>query len=217
MEGEILKVATIGQAEGQEIVSIFYFDPLGAPAGLAGDATFRSQFGELWDTRFKQIMDPLLSADYAGTEHSITVVNVRNETISDYAVIVPNTAVGEVAGGSDTVAMCAIVGQRCGAYSTGPGIRVPKKSYLALGPLASANIGDQGLLLWNVSEKQSVVNLCRTPLDGLTGEIEGITFRLVRVGVPNKDNIPGVGIVQDAIVRPYTRPRESRLFSANGR
>lgn len=217
MEGEIWKIATIGQAEGQEIVSIFYFSTGSLPAEESWNHANMREIAELWDARFKAVMDPLLSADYVGTEHSVTVVNVRNETISDFAETIANSAVGEVAGGSDTVALAAIVAQRCTAYSSGPGIRVPKKSYLALGPLASANIGDNGLLLWNTSEKASVATMCFTPLVGITGDMLGETFRPVRVGVPNQDNIPAVGVVAAAQVREYTRPRKSRLFRANGR
>jgi hypothetical protein len=215
-EGEIIKVATIGTAEGQEIVNITYWQSDLAVGGVM-DPVIRAEFVEMWDTRWKTTMDPLLSADYVGVEHVATVVNVRNEALDTYPVIVPNTAAGEVAGGSDTVGLAAIVAQRCTAYGVGPGIRTPKKSYLVLGPIASANIGDSGLLLWNEAERETVTDMCWQPIVGAGGEINGVEFLPVRVGVPNTADIPAAGYVQTALVRQYTRPRKSRLYRANGR
>lgn len=212
MPNQFVKIATIGEAEGQEIVNIFYFVPDDELSDLPLSVIERVDLGAQWNVAFDTTMSPLLSADYVGREHQLTTVNLANETISDFAVSLPNTCQGSVAGGSDTVALAAIVGQQCVAYGTGPGIRVPKKSYLALGPLASANIGDEGLLLWNSAERQSVVNMCYGTRDTQTA-----VWSPVRVGVLNAAGVPAVGRVVSAIVRQYCRPRKSRLFRANGR
>ena len=217
MANEILKVALVGLAEGQEIVNIFYYAPSDILSGWALSPVAREEFYAEWMPMVKAVLDPLLSADYVGSEVYMSAVTVSNTEAGGYPSIFPNTVAGEVAGGSDTVALAAIVAQRCREYAAGPGIRVPKKSYLAFGPLASANVGDNGLLLWNDAEKATVVDLCSANVELSEGESAPLIWSPVRVGVLNQDNIPAVGYVETALVRQYCRPRKSRLFRANGR
>jgi len=217
MANELLKVAVIGEAEGQEIVSILYYSPSDLLSGWPMAVVAREEFHAQFMPALKTVMDPLLSADYVGLEVQYSAVTQSNTDAGGFMSSMPNTIVGEVAGGSDTVALAAIVGFQCLAWAVGPGIRVPKKSYVALGPIASANIGDNGLLLWNAAEKLTVTNFMKANVTVEGGESGPLVWSPVRVGVPNKDNIPAVGYVAGAIVRQYTRPRKSRLFRANGR
>lgn len=207
------KVAIIGEASGQEVVNILYYAPNAVAPAQPLDPTERNILASSVIAEVVPSLLTVLHSSYTLRELQVTAVDENNETTSDYAVVQPATGAGGHGGGADSAGIAAIVGFQCSYPFTGApvGVRVPKKSYLAIGPMASESVGDDGAVLLSALEQEALIANLALYLDG-----DANNWIPVRVGV-NGPNGPAVGKVDGAVVRPYVRPRKSRLKRANAR
>jgi len=204
------KAALVGTFEGQAIVNVLYYGgddygpfPEWSPL-IAGD------LGLTLATQLVPDYLDCMCTGYTLTSVSVTGVNARGVTISDYAVDYPVGDPGTIAVDTEGQAQVAIVGFR--TLTTGDAARNVKRSYLALGPLTqSAQNAGGAISAGFLSASDPFVTLLASPLDGVAA-----SYGPVRIGRTVDPAPIAIGRVLDATVRPYASFRKSRKRRPSG-
>lgn len=212
--GKYAKVALIGQCQGQEVVNILYFTEESGDPAIAADPAERAILGAEVMTTLLPLFAEQLSNFYTTTEIQVSCVNEAN--VYDpytYTVYVPAAQVGVATGAISGAGECGIVGFQCSYPFAGApvGLRVPKKSYLAYGPMVNDDIDNDGAVLWSFDGKANIAAALTDPLNA-----GGTIWLPIRIGVDGP-NGPAIGKVDGVIFRPYKSSRESREVRPNGR
>lgn len=210
-----IKLAIIANCLDQEIVNVLYYAPTVVDPASALDPLERASFLTEFEADPLTVFVAGMYDQYEVTELQATAVNESNETTSDYAVVRAVSVNGANGGPADSLGLAMIIGFQCSYPFTGApvGVRVPRKSYIAYGPMVSSFIDNDGGIL--------VPTLVKTSIGAsLTASVlaDTNTWMPVRVGVVGPESgTPAVGKVDSVIFRPYARPRKSRMKRANGR
>lgn len=209
-----IKLAIVGQSLGQEVVAVLYYAETSGDPDEALSPTVRTEFGEGFASAQLQDYVAGLSNQYEVTELQVSAVNEDNEVTSNYTVFVPDSTSGIRTGALDGVANVGVIGFQVSYPFLGApvGLRVPKRSYLAYGPIQSGDIGDNGAMLWATA--------FTTPIQSaLTSQVTvtGSTWMPIRIGVPNNLGVSAIGKIEGIIFRPYSSDRRSRRQRPNGR
>lgn len=204
------KVSILGTAAGQDITNILYYSA-GTPDTLTWDAGVAADLGQsVLDAWIEQIV-ALMPNAYTLTGADVSMVNEDGEVTSPYTVSVADTAVGAQGGAIATAGMCAIVKFNCEPATLLNTHPVPKRSYIAVGPLSEAQVDPDGTLT-----VQAAYQTAATPAF-TQGHLIGLQeFEPYRVGRTVGIVPAGVGKVVGAVVRPFSSFRRSRLRAPSG-
>jgi len=201
---QFYKVVAEGLAGDQTITNIFNFVN-DATDTAAFDPAVMGDLAQSFDEQVLSVICSGLSVAYVGQQITVSVVDEDNLVVSPYEVFVPSEQVGAVSGATGGYDKVAIYAFRVGPFTPNPATRVPKRSYVALGPLSIAHVADDG----EYTASGTIRNNIRAALSGV---VEGnlAAFRPVRVGRPSNGSVPAWGYVVDTIARPNTSNRDSR-------
>ncbi len=211
------KVVIKGTASGQEINNILYYAPL-VPGTETFEEDVAAALGPAVTGAWKTHMLPLLSSNYALQGADVSMIDEDGGILSPFVVSTPDSGAGGSATAPETMGMCYIAKFNCTPVAEVAPHPVPRRSYLAIGPITADAAGASGLV---------------TGLAGLSASftaaftqghlISGTLFYPYRVGrtyPPSTANpegtLAGVGRVHSIILRPYVSFRRSRLFSPTG-
>jgi hypothetical protein len=210
---DYIKLALVGTAQGQEIVNIFYYAETNGDTTKALDPDIRLELAQYFDGTTLPSFVQQISNFYAATELQVSAVNELNQATSNYTVFFPSSESGAVSGDVDGVGQVGIIGFQVSYPFVGAAVgqRVPKKSYIAYGPLVSADVGNGGLIEWDGLVSDDIASALK---DTIT--LSDSAWHPIRIGT-NVDGVGALGWVENVIFRPYVRPRKSRMVRANGR
>lgn len=206
-----------GLALTQEINNILFYGPA-IPLNETFDPAVAEELGEKVGAAWIASVLPVLTNVYTLDSVDVSMVNEDGETISPYIVTVATPGGGIVGEAVDTVAQVMIAKFNCTPSSTTPTHPVPRRSYIAIGPLVASQIG-QGGALTSQAAMQAAVAPAVTQ-GHLVSATEYLPYRIGRTEAPSTTNpegtIAGVGRVVAVTVRPYSSFRRSRLTSPTG-
>lgn len=211
------KVALRGVAAGQEIINVLYYAPIdpSSEAFIEADA---SDLGAAVNAAWKAEIMPALASTYVFQGSDVSMVDEDGRILSPYVVSVSDTGNGADATAPETVGMVLIAKFNCTPVSQVPGHDVPRRSYLAIGPVSSAVMGASGLVA-SPSSYTSIFTDAFTQ-GHLINTLLYYPYRIGRTKTATAEdpNPPpaGVGRVHSVVCRPYVSFRRSRLFSPTG-
>lgn len=211
------KVVLRGVAAGQEINNILYYSPID-PSFISFLEADASDLGAAVNAAWKNQVFGVLASTYAFQGCDVSMVDENGEILSPYVVSVPDTGNGGDAIAPETVGMVLIAKFNCTPVSQVAPHPVPRRSYLAIGPITAAQGGASGLV-----DTPSNKTTAFTAAFAGSHLINGTIFYPYRVGrttAPSAENpdgtLAGVGRVHSVVCRPYVSFRRSRLFSPTG-
>lgn len=207
----IVQVIIKGTAAGQEIRNILYF---GGPAGETVEivssvqlAAFLFAFGEAFDG----VWGLGLANSYNAYELEAKVLDIRGVVADFPPEILPVDWDGLRSDATDTQGLYAVINMKNTAVGS-EGARSLRRSYLAYGPLVNLDVGADGALQ---AALISEVNSLLPVLDDVVSD--GVNeYWPVRLGRTKDPDIPALGLVSVAILRPYASFRRSRLRRPTG-
>lgn len=204
------KAVVQGTALGQEINNILYYSTL-APDALGWDAGVAADLGQSIADAWVETALPLLPTEYQFEGVVMSMVNEDGVTTSPYTVPVSDTGTGASASAIGTVAQVLIYKFNCDPVTLINPHPVPRRSYVAFGPMLESQINPNGQIATPAG--------FQTMGDALftQGHLIGATEYLPhRVGRTVGSTSAGVGRVVNGIVRPFSSFRRSRLFKPTG-
>lgn len=211
------KVLLRGVSQGQEINNIIYYAPL-APLNETFEELVATDLGEAVNAAWKSTCMTLISNQYAFQGSDVTMVDENGDILSPFVVSVSDTGAGGQTSAIDGPGRVIIAKFNCTPVSQASGHPVPRRSYLAIGPIAGDAIGTTGILLNQVAWQAQV-----TPMLTQGHLISGTEYLPYRVGrtTGGTESQPtvvpaGVGRVHSVVARPYTSFRRSRMASPTG-
>jgi hypothetical protein len=195
---------------GQEFINVLYYvdDATGtATFDTARMGELANELDDLWEA------GPCLNlpTGYVGEQVSVVLVDDQNETISPFAVEATASFAGNGTVSLATAAACAVIGFRVGPMAEGQTDPTPKRSYIAVGPLAESIVADNGLIGLTTMQQEAFMGDLAAVIVGSLGD-----YRPCRVGRGRADLQPSYGEVVDTIFRPYASFRRSRLIRPSG-
>jgi len=194
---------------------VLYYALDGVTGAGAPDPTTRQALLTAFATNQLANYTALLTANYTATELQATCVNHLNEVNPlTYTVSLAVDQDGPLGGEQDGAANVGIIGFQLSpdVVDAPPGLRLPKRSYIAYGPLPSSMIANDGSTLWVSPGRGEMEEALTSPLAVLDGDALPI-----RIGVPNEVGVGAIGTVQSVIFRPFSSDRKSRRRRPNGR
>lgn len=205
------EVTIIGTAQGQVINNVLYYlRDVGVP-GLFDQAEAIAVGDAALDNWVANVL-PSLSSSYALQGCNVDFIDENRTSLAPFLQGRSRSGAGGSAGTLDTPALVMIVSFQTTFIASGTGLRNPRRSYLALGPLNNAQVGDGGALALTAGEIIDVTDALEASLTLSTGP----TLPPARVGTDNADGEPSAGIIASATIRPYASFRRSRLRPASG-
>lgn len=201
---QFYKVVAEGLAQDQVVSNIFYYVNDSTDTALF-DTAVMGDLATAFDEQVLGVMCSGISTEYVGSQITVSVVDEDNTVVSPYEVFVGSEQVGAVSGATPGVGSCAIYGFRVGPFGPNPATRVPKRSYIALGPLSIAHIAADGEYTASGTIRNNITL-------ALSSVVEGVLagFRPVRVGRPSGGSVPSWGYVVGSVSRPNVSSRKSR-------
>lgn len=214
---DFYKVTISGSSTGQIINTMLY-------AGRADEGTIEmteAAFQDLAQEVETQILPPYLAAissTYTANYVKVETVNEVGSITSPYSLEYAVTGSGAQGGGLSGAQAVAILGFKCVEHSVGQSYRIPKRSYIAFGPISEEDIADdQSLTSAYVSTALTPLAAALQNFSAVVGA-NGWLVSAMRVGVANSATPPvgAAGRVSTVVVRPYSSIRRSRMRRATG-
>jgi hypothetical protein len=156
-------------------------------------------------------MKDLMLQDYNLASITVLAYSNGSSLLSDTPFVLPVAEAGNVAGASNGPATCCILKANL-EPSFGPGIGLPKRGYLALGPLNDASIGNTGLI--GASDVADWNSLGQVLAANLVTTLPASVFFPIRVKITRVLGvITSIGYkdVSDWTCNPIAKFRRSRL------
>jgi hypothetical protein len=200
-----------GSYAGQSVVNLLYYgNDAGETIGSI-DGFFLSAFGAEWAEAYAAEWASRMVEGYSLDSLSIRAVNAQGVVISDVTQVITVGEDGAAGAGTDGAFVTTII-----SFSTerveSEGTRALKRSYLAVGPVASGYVDNDGALsLAGVSNYAALLPVVTGPVS--VGFIECNPVRIGRTVAPET---PAVGLVLGAALRPYVSTRKSRKRRPSG-
>lgn len=198
------KVVAEGLAGDQVVDNIFFYVDESTDTA-AFDPAKMGDLALAFDEQVLGVMCTGLSTEYAGQQITVSVVDESNVVTSPYEVFVGSDQVGAVSGATPGFGACAIYGFRVGPFGPNPAARVPKRSYIALGPLSIAHVAPDGEYTASGTIRNNITLALASVVEGVLG-----SYRPCRVGRPSGTSVPSWGYVVGSVSRPNTSNRKSR-------
>lgn len=197
-------------AGGQGINNILYYEAAGTPEIPWDPATALALAEDVRDAWITNGM-PSLTSTTTLTGVAVRALNQLREVISTFTQNVSASTVGSVVASVDTPATVAIIGFQLIAAGLPEFPRVPKRSYIALGPISSNWIADNGVVTIPVANRDLLTALLTQ------GHAPNATpMNAVRLGTPNELGQPSLGVISGVLYRPFASFRRSRLTPPTG-
>jgi hypothetical protein len=145
----------------------------------------------------------------------VSMIDEYNQNRGFYDIEYPVSHPGYLTFALDGYGPAAILAFTCDPINAAQAYRVPKHTYVAIGPVPGTYILDDGML------NGAYTTLMETLGDAIAAfnYIDSQTswqMTGIRVGRPNKDSIGAAGEIVDSIARPYVSNRRSRMISPRG-
>lgn len=211
------KVLLRGAAVGQEINNILYYAPL-IPVNEEFNESDAEGLGEAVGAAWLAQIVPLLSGIYNFEGTDVSMVDETGAILSPFVVSVPGTGSGVSGNNVDGPGNVLIAKFNCTPVAEAAGHPVPRRSYLALGPLVTESIGTSGLIVGQ--ENWQTACAAAFTQGHLVNAVSFVPYRIGRQGPPTAEEPAGrpagVGRVHSIVARPYASYRRSRLFSPTG-
>lgn len=206
----IYECAVTGEAFGEEIINVLYYANL-SPTNNGWDPARASALGEAVGTAWFNNAKGTLPTQYTLQSVKVRGLDYNRNVVSTYTIEVPASGAGTRSFSMAGAGPVGII-----AFQTGPAAefeaeRVPRRSYIAIGPLTDAQVMDDGKVLWSAQEKTDLTALLTQ--GHLAG---GVNMVPVRLGVPNSLGQPAIGAVDGVLFRPFASFRRSRMVSPKG-
>lgn len=218
------QLTTVGEYYGQEVVNVHWYRSITAYGAFLDriavcQALAAEYIENIWNSRAPAYVGGYGLRDLMSDEFTFQELRVQawDDSIVAFTsdpVIVPMGQTGLVSGGTNGSAPCAIFHANL-APAAGPGIGLPKRGYLAIGPIMDAYIGADSQLnafamehFQEVADRLSLSMFTELPPD----ELEPIRVRLTRVAGVVTDI--GYKNVSSWVVQPLAKFRRSRLPEA---
>ncbi len=211
------KVVIRAVCVGQEINNILYYAPID-PSNEEFNEEDAEDLGNAvasaWGTQFF----PHLPAVYTLQGTDVSMIDETGETISPFVVSTSNSGTGTNPGSADGPGACIILKFNCTTVVQATGHSVPRRSYIAVGPVPTEAIGTSGLIsslpAWQTAAESALTQ------GHLINAVQMLPYRIGRdhpASSSDPTNVPGgVGAVHSVIARPYASFRRSRMFSPTG-
>lgn len=211
------KVVLRGAASGQEINNILYYAPA-VPTGETFSEADAAALGAACNSAWKASLMTGLASQYAFQGCDVSMVDEDGRILSPFVVSVSDSGAGGDATAPETVAMVLIAKFNCTAVAEAAPHPVPRRSYLAVGPVGANTQGASGLVtdvsMWNTAFTAVFTQ------GHLINATQYLPYRVGRTVEPSTENptgtLAGVGRVHSVVCRPYVSFRRSRLFSPTG-
>lgn len=211
------KVVVRGVAAGQEINNILYYAPA-VPINESFNEDDALDLGTAVNAAWKAQVLAGLASTYSFQGSDISMVDQTGGILSPFVVSVPDTGAGGDVTAPETVGMVLIVKFNCTPVSEADGHPVPRRSYLAIGPITAAVPGASGLIP-NPSAYTATYTAAFAQ-GHLINATQYVPYRVGRNGPPTAEfpqgRPAGVGRIHSLVCRPYVSFRRSRLFSPTG-
>lgn len=208
------RCAINGVVNTQQVLNVLY---AGRPEGLEVEQSVQAymDMGLAIEAQIMPALVACLPAAYNANSITITVVNGRNEPVSTFPYEYPINFQGLSTGSPSGTSQSAILALRCDNAYGGQSTRVPKRSYLAVGPIATAFISQDGKLQSGIMPLLTALGAAIAAFNTAAG-VQGDAIVSTRVGVPNQDDIGAEGKVVLAVPRPFISDRNSRRIRPTG-
>lgn len=201
-----VKIVVKGKSLVQPIINILYYSALPEnPVGFAVEELegLAKAVYEAWRDNVKPHMGAFYGIPY------VEAVQVDEHGRTNGAVTITYTT-GDLPNGygasTDTHAVCAILKFNTQAQTTLMGSRRPSRSYLALGPLPSGAVDNDGTITWNPPTQASIL------ASVVQGHLVGTSvFQPYRVSLTSPSAQPRVGRVVGGSINYKASVRRSRL------
>lgn len=211
------KAVVQSTAVGQDIVNVLYYAPL-VPGDLPFEAGLATDLGEAiaaaWGAEIISELSNLI--DPVSVEMSM--VDEDGVTVSPFTVSVPLGGSSMIGNPLSTAGMTAIFKFNCEPVAEAPGHPVPRRSYIAVGPLTDDQVLNDGAL--STAATLSPALIAATTQGHLVGGTQFVPYRVGRTEPPSPEYpdgvTAGVGRVVSGILRPYASFRRSRLRRPSG-
>lgn len=204
------KAVLSGTYQGQNIVNVLFFSDVGGVPFSAWSATTAAQLADAIEAVIAPEYVLNLPSTYNLDLITVTAINDRGITVSDYEVSVSPGLPGGAVVNSEGQAQVAIIAYQT---TTAPGAgRNVKRSYLAYGPLHDSSQSSDGTL--DGTYVVGLVTLLEALLDPLGSA--GPDFYPIRVGRTVDPAPTAVGRVTQVVVRPFASFRKSRKTRPTG-
>lgn len=214
------RLATRMEYYGQDIINVYWYRSITAFGALLDRLAVMNALAAEWKENFWDDRSPAHAGGYGLREILPDECNFADMTVQAWddgivaftsdPVTIPVNQLGLVSGGTNGPAVCAIMKANL-TPAIGPGIGLPKKGYLAIGPLMDSQIGSTGGLntetqgrLQGLANRMALSIFTELPPD----ELEPIRVRLTRVAGVVTDI--GWKTVASWAVRTQTSFRRSR-------
>ncbi len=211
------KVVVRGVAAGQEINNILYYAPVD-PSNEQFNEDDATDLGAAVNGAWKNQVLAGLASTYSFQGTDVSMVDETGSILSPFVVSVPDTGAGGDTTAPETVGMVLIVKFNCTAVSQAVGHPVPRRSYLAIGPI-TANVGGASGLVSNPAAYTTTYTAAFAQ-GHLINTLQFLPYRVGRNGPPTAEypqgTPAGVGRIHSLVCRPYVSFRRSRLFSPTG-
>lgn len=204
------KVVVQGTAMGQDINNILYYSTA-TPDVVSWDADAAAELGQDVADAWVETALPLLPAEYSFSGTVVSMVNEDGVTISPFTVPVADTGTGGSASAIGTVAQVLIYKFNCNPATLVNAHPVPRRSYIAFGPMLESQINPGGQIA-TPAGFQTMGDALFTQ-GHLVGAANLVPYR---VGRTVGSTQAGVGRVVSGIVRPFSSFRRSRLTRPTG-
>jgi hypothetical protein len=199
-----------GTAAGQAVNNILYYSTV-APDAIVWDASVATALGQAVVDAWEESALNAYPQAYAFSGVDVSMVDEDGEVSSPFTVSVVGTGAGVYSDLLATPGITAILKFNCSPAVLVNARPVPKRSYLAIGPLAEGWVADDGLYT-QASRTAQYVGPAVTQ-----GHLIGATpFVPYRVGRTEGARVAAVGLVVSSVVRPYASFRRSRLRRPSG-
>lgn len=212
MASPVIYEVTIDAAcEGQQINNILYYAHL-APTNNGWDPDRAADLGAAVNVAWQAEALWLLPSQYEFFGCSIRGLDLDRVPVSTYPVGVGMLDNGNLTSDIETPGLCAIAAFDLVTATEYESERVPRRSYIALGPLTQGQVTDEGRLTLDGTNQSDMEALLEQ------GHfVDGVQMSPVRLGFDNAAGQPGIGAVANARFRPFASFRRSRLRRPSGR
>lgn len=208
--GSYYKLVLSGTASTQGITNTLYYSNAGS-SQVDTDPVARLNFLTQWYASVGDEWLDIFPSSYTLNSITGTVVDDDNSTISTFPVGIDVGASGTGGTALGQVYECAIVTFRLSTPAGVIGNIVPKRSYVALGPLVAGTLAATGQYFPPAGWDETVGTALNSTITS-----EEVVYSAYRVGSEDAPGNARVGIVSSLIIRPYASTRRSRKIRPTG-
>lgn len=211
----IFSVALNGICAGQDIVNVLYYRTVSPIVTIADFLDYAAAIAaevdeNIWDRASGDDMRFLLPDDYTLTNITVNGMDDDGVQLTTTPYVRPVNETGSNTVNFDTPALCAILKFNL-EPAFGPGVGLPTRGYLALGPLSNDDVASSGLI--NAANLITIQGVANRFAENIITVAPVGTFFPVRIRI-NPTGLPfplGYRDISSVAVRPAASFRKSRM------